>query len=631
MSERGRQSSDTADTRAASGSGRVSFLDQALWKRYAEATTLEGFVQAWIGLQCRSIGRVNCAVVLLGMPDEGACAPAAFWPDEAACGDSLRRMAEEVIAEKRPLLREPQAAEDADAPATSLVGYPILLDGHLYGAVAVELPGESRNQLRTVTRQLQWGLGGIEAILRREDGQGRQAHLDRVSAAFDLVGIVLEQDGFVAASNAAATELAKRLDCDLVSIGFAQRGQIRVEALSHAPQFGKRMNLVRVIGAAMDEAVDQRMPILYPAREDWDYRIDRLHGDLAREHSAGAVLTIPLQIGGRFFGAMTFERSTDADFDSDSIEFCDCVAAVLGPILEEKRRNSRLLIWKIWESSQTQLARLLGPRYLGRKVAAIAAAMMVIFFATVEDDYRVTSPAVVEGGIQRTISAPIDGYIFAEYARAGQVVKKGTVLAKIDDRDLVVERMRWEAERNSSIIEYDRALAGRDRAKAGISMTEVRRAEAQIALLEAQIERAELKAPFDGLVISGDLSQMIGAPLRRGDEMFKIAPLDSYRLILKIDERDISDVATGRHGQLFSPAVPERTFDYSIRRITPVSESADGRTYFRVEAVLDEPDVRLRPGMGGIGKTDAGQRLIIRIWTVRIVDWIRLTVWRWLP
>ena len=123
----------------------------------------------------------------------------------------------------------------------------------------------------------------------------------------------------------------------------------------------------------MDEAVDQRMPILYPAREDWDYRIDRLHGDLAREHSAGAVLTIPLQIGGRFFGAMTFERSTDADFDSDSIEFCDCVAAVLGPILEEKRRNSRLLIWKMWESSQTQLARLLGPRYLGRKVAAIAA------------------------------------------------------------------------------------------------------------------------------------------------------------------------------------------------------------------------------------------------------------------
>src|SRR5204862_2678955 len=103
-----------------------------------------------------------------------------------------------------------------------------------------------------------------------------------------------------------------------------------------------------------------------------------------------------------------------------------------------------------------------------------------------EEDYRVTSPAVVEGGIQRTINSPIDGYISSEQARAGQVVKKGAVLAKIDDRDLVVERMRWEAERNSSIIEYDRALAGRDRAKAGISMTGGRRAAAQRALPDAQ-------------------------------------------------------------------------------------------------------------------------------------------------
>ena len=232
MSERGRQSSDTADTRAASGSGRVSFLDQALWKRYAEATTLEGFVQAWIGLQCRSIGRVNCAVVLLGMPDEGACAPAAFWPDEAACGDSLRRMAE-VIAEKRPLLREPQAAEDAGAPATSLVGYPIL-DGHLYGASPSSCRANPATTANGDPAATVW------ALAHRGDTAaggwaGASGASDRVSVAFDLVGIVLEQDGSVAASNAAATELAKRLDCDLVSIGFASTRANPVEALSHAP------------------------------------------------------------------------------------------------------------------------------------------------------------------------------------------------------------------------------------------------------------------------------------------------------------------------------------------------------------------------------------------------------------
>src|SRR5262249_20870801 len=156
---------------------------------------------------------------------------------------------------------------------------------------------------------------------------------------------------------------------------------------------------------------------------------------------------------------------------------------------------------------------------------------------------------------------------------------------------------------------------------------DIERADAQVALLDAQIDRAELKAPFDGLVISGDLSQMVGTALKRGDEMFKIAPLESYRVILKIDERDIADVAPGQRGRLYGSAVPDKTFDHTVRRITPVAESADGKNYFRVEAALDDPDARLRPGMTGIGKTEAGQRLIIRIWTQRLVDWARLTLW----
>ena len=39
----------------------------------------------------------------------------------------------------------------------------------------------------------------------------------------------------------------------------------------------------------------------------------------------------------------------------------------------------------------------------------------------------------------------------------------------------------------------------------------------------------------------------------------------------------------------------------------------------------------LRPGMRGIGKTDVDSRLLIRIWTKRLIDWVRLTVWKWWP
>jgi multidrug efflux pump subunit AcrA (membrane-fusion protein) len=622
--------SDFGNPAGSASRGRVSFLDQALWKRLSEAKTLEGFAQAWLGLQCRWIGPVTGAVVLLGEPDEGPFMPAAFWPDEEACGDNLRSTVEQVLKDARGVLRE--RGRDGDgAVDSSSVGYPIHIDGRLHGAVAVELPGEFRGPLQTVFRQLQWGAAGVEAVLRREEAQAGKAHAERIAQAFDLIGTALEQPDFTAACNAAVTELAIRLNCDLVSIGFIRGRRNKVVALSHAAQFGERMNLVRSIGAAMDEAVDQKAPVLYPHADDWDFRIDREHAHLARSHDVDAVLTIPLHLSGRFLGALTFERRHGEVFDQEAIEFCDGAAAVIGPILEEKRRNSRLLIGKIWDSLLAQLHRLIGPRYIGRKLAVVGALAAVAFFAVVKDDYRVTSPAVIEGGIQRTISAPIDGYIASEQVRAGQVVRKDTVLAKLDDRDLVLERLRAIAERNSRTIEYDRALAAHDRAKAGVFLTDIQRAEAQIALLDAQIDRAELKAPFDGLVISGDLSQMVGASMRRGDEMFKLAPLDSYRVILKIDERDIADVEAGQRGRLFGSALPDKTFDYTVRRITPVAEAAEGRNYFRVEAVLDQPDLRLRPGMSGIGKTDAGERLLIRIWTERLVDWIRITLWRWLP
>jgi hypothetical protein len=627
----GQATSEFGEARAAPAQGRISFLDQALWKRFSEASTAEEFIQAWIGLQSRLLGRVISAVVLLGEPDDGPFMPAAYWPDEAACRDNLRAMAEQVISERRGALREYGAGKAGDPSELSYVGYPFEVDGRLYGAVAIELDGESRGQSRAALRQLQWGAGAVEAMLRREEGRARQAHLDRVALAFDLVAIAIEQADFVAACNAIVTDLATRLECELVSIGFTQRGRAVVTSLSHAPQFGKRMNLVRCIDAAMDEAIDQQAVVLYPRPENWIFRIDRAHTELGRMHDVGAVLTIPLHVNGRFLGAITFERPHGSTFDDEAIELCDCVCSVVGPILEEKRRNSRLLVWKTYDSLEVQLRRLFGPRFLGRKLVVTAVIALVAFFAMATDEYRVTSPAVVEGGIQRVIIAPIDGYIASEYARAGQEVRKDDVLVEFDDRDLKLERLRSITERSSRIIEYDRALTARDRAKAGIFLTDIERAEAQIALLDAQIERSKLKAPFDGLVISGDLSQMVGAAVRRGDEMFKIAPLKSYRVILKVDELYIADLTPGQLGRFISSAVPDATFDFTVNRITPVAESAEGRNFFRVEAALDSVDSRLRPGMGGIGKTTAGERLIIHIWTARLVDWLRLTIWRWLP
>jgi hypothetical protein len=71
--------------------------------------------------------------------------------------------------------------------------------------------------------------------------------------------------------------------------------------------------------------------------------------------------------------------------------------------------------------------------------------------------------------------------------------------------------------------------------------------------------------------------------------------------------------------------------DFSVEQITPVSTAQDGRNYFRVEARLQAPSERVRPGMEGVGKVIAGESRLIWIWTHTLFDWLRLSIWKWLP
>jgi multidrug efflux pump subunit AcrA (membrane-fusion protein) len=157
-------------------------------------------------------------------------------------------------------------------------------------------------------------------------------------------------------------------------------------------------------------------------------------------------------------------------------------------------------------------------------------------------------------------------------------------------------------------------------------------ADAEIALLDEEISRTRVTAPFDSFVVSGDLSQALGSPVERGDTMFELAPLDSYRVILEVDERDIDDVAVSQDGQLALTSDPDNSLPISIEKITPLSTALEGRNYFRVEARLDgEVPPLLRPGMEGVGKIQVDQRKLLWIWTHKILHWMQMFFWSWWP
>ena len=165
----------------------------------------------------------------------------------------------------------------------------------------------------------------------------------------------------------------------------------------------------------------------------------------------------------------------------------------------------------------------------------------------------------------------------------------------------------------------------------GILAAQMAQIEAQLSLVGDKLSRATLIAPFDGVVVSGDLTQLLGAPVEQGKVLFQIAPLDSYRVVLEVDERDIDAIALGQDGDLTLSGLTNQRLAFSVRQITPVSVSQDGRNFFRVEAHLQTASDRLRPGMEGIGKIRVGERKLLWIWTHGLTDWLRWWAWKEMP
>ena len=215
--------------------------------------------------------------------------------------------------------------------------------------------------------------------------------------------------------------------------------------------------------------------------------------------------------------------------------------------------------------------------------------------------------------------------------RAGDVVKAGQVLAKLEDRDLKLEQLKRLSEREQLIKEYRKALAEREAPKAEILTAQLKQVQAQLDLATDKLSRTQAVAPFSGIVVTGDLSQQLGAPVEEGKVLFEVAPLDAYRIVLQVDERGIGYVAVGQHGQLLLSSLPHDVLSFTVEKITPVSTPRDGRNFFRVEGRLASTPPQLRPAMEGIGKIEVDRRGLLWIWSHEATEWLRLKLWALLP
>jgi multidrug resistance efflux pump len=618
-------------------SASIGTANESSLRMLGDAPDAHSFLRQWLAVAVARLPQVDGALLLVE-DEAGLLVPGAKWPEQITDVSTYAQAAQACADSRRDVVLPLPASPDRPQTSTEhqvVVASPLFSAQRLIGVIVfMTSRGGEADATRTVT-DLQWGAGWLDALARSRGREAEQAALQRARSGLDLVALIAQYDKVDDACLAVAAELARAVGGLRVAIGLAAPGgRMRLVALSHAAWFDRKSQQAAAIERAMAEAVEQRCSLSWPPVYGDSQRVDLAQHDVAGsmpgpDDTPGGVLTVPIVAGARAVGAVLWHLPA-TQVTPAFMSQVEGIAVVLAPLLARLQDASRWFSGAVPARLRRGWAALRDPRRPAFVVGGSLLLLVLGMVALVPTAYRVPARAVLEGQVQRVIAAPFEGFVVEAPARAGQRVARGELLARLDDRDLSIEQARLRAELAQQEQKLSEAMAAHNRAEAALTSAQVGESLAKLEQITQRLQRTRVEAPFDGVLVAGDWSQAIGSPIEQGKMLFTLAPLTGYRVVLKVDERDVRDIVPGQTGMLVLSGMAADRFPFVVRQIS-VANAEDGANVFRVEADLVGTPERLRPGMEGVGKIDAGERTLLWIATRRLVGWVRVMLWRYLP
>lgn len=230
--------------------------------------------------------------------------------------------------------------------------------------------------------------------------------------------------------------------------------------------------------------------------------------------------------------------------------------------------------------------------------AGLAAAVETANVSTGRIAREVSVTGVVEPIRSVAVNSQMAGALRSVGVEEGARVAAGTVIARIDDRELAAQVASAEAAHTVASAAYERSNRLRDRQV--ITMAEYERdraafdaAAAQLEQLRTRLDFATIRAPVSGVVTEKrvEAGDAVGAQTH----LFTIADVSVLVVQVQVSELDVVQLESGQPAAVMMDAFPGRRFNGRIRRIFP---SADPATRLvPVEVALDAESASVaRPG-----------------------------------
>ncbi|MEN9353427.1 MAG: hypothetical protein RL318_752 [Fibrobacterota bacterium] len=432
---------------------------------------------------------------------------------------------------------------------------------------------------------------------------------------------------FLAAAMTLCNELATRFRCERVNLGWIEGEYVQVKAMSHSDSFEKKMDVVRDLENALEEAWEQDCDLTWPTHEGCAL-VTRSHEIYARSRDCRHVATLLLRVAGEVVGVCSLERSARS-FDETELR---CLRVGLDQIsrrLDDLHYHDRWFgaIWK--DKVHQGLSKLVGFEHTWLKAGALAIVLLTAFSLLVPLPWRVDATAMVKTDRISYLTAPYEGYIDSACVKPGDLVVKGQPLLILDRKDLLLQEADLMAEAQNHLREVQKAQATEDLPGIRINGARLDQTTAKLNTTRWRLERSVLRCEFErAVVIEGNLEQKKGAPVRQGEELLKIARIENLHAELDVDESELHSVLASLKGEISLRSRPSETFPVAVERILPAAQTKEKDNVFVVRARFAGPVPDwFRPGMTGVARIEAGHRTLWWIVSHKTLDFLRLKFW----
>lgn len=489
------------------------------------------------------------------------------------------------------------------------------------GGAALVLPPCDRSRILQVTARLEGVLGYLSLLLDGGD-RSRPRNAERRD-----IKVGVDADHPVRLAYAILAELEVRHGVELAAVGFVSGARVRVVAMSGVDDLREANPGVVAVRGAMEECLDRGAPIVCLGGDRDAGEDCRLHAQWSHSAHGNPVASLPLVCMGETVAVVSVSQGGGTRLSVEQaqimVEELSGYAALVPLSLAANRslfqhaRDKVKQAWRgFWRRSKAKAA-----------LTTAFAAAMVAWLAFGSMRHTFTVPCVVKASDRRTIACPRAGVLAELFVKPGDRVQQGQLLAAIDASDDFLQRAELNAEIESLSALIDQSVARREAGQVRVNEAKKRSLEAQLAIVDASIAQAQIRATHDGIVLDGDLRERLGSRLELGVPLFEIARDDRASIELRIPEQLV--LATrGAVVAEFSPAAePDRSYPLGSLRVAPASTVVDQRNVFLGEAEVGVDLALLPPGMEGAAHVDAGPRSAWWVLTHRVTDWLHLNFW----